>query len=233
MAEPELVRDCMKAMIDAVSIPVTVKHRIGIDAIERYDFVRDFVGIVAESGCTVFIVHARNAILKGLSPKENREVPPLKYEFVAQLKKDFPQFTFVMNGGLATVEASEAALNVCDGVMLGRSAYHDSETLMQTHAALFDSPAAQKSEIVEKMIVYCERQIATGVQLKNITRHLLGFYQGMNGAKAWRRTLSDPKLLIDNNPQLLREAMPRGTPFGTAAEVTEMPDWAMAGSNDE
>jgi tRNA-dihydrouridine synthase A len=233
MAEPQLVRDCMKGMIDSVSIPVTVKHRIGIDAVESYDFVRDFVGIVAESGCTVFIVHARNAILKGLSPKENREVPPLKYDYVARLKREFPQFTFVMNGGLASVSASENALEVCDGVMLGRSAYHDSETLMQTHSALFNVPLAQKTEVVEQMIVYCERQIAKGVQLKNITRHLLGFYQGMNGAKAWRRTLSDPKLLIDNNPQLLREAMPRGTPFGTTSILSEMPDWAMAGPNDE
>jgi tRNA-dihydrouridine synthase A len=232
MAEPALVRDCMKAMIDAVSIPVTVKHRIGIDAVESYDFVRDFVGIVSESGCTVFIVHARNAILKGLSPKENREVPPLKYEYVARLKKDFPQFTFVMNGGLASAEASHEALKVCDGVMLGRSAYHDSETLMHTHSELFNEPAAQKSEIVEQMIVYCEQQIAKGVQLKNITRHLLGFYQGMNGAKAWRRTLSDPRLLINNDPQLLREAMPRGSPFGTTAASLGEPDWATAGATD-
>ena len=233
MAEPLLVRDCMKGMIDAVSIPVTVKHRIGIDAVERYDFVRDFVGIVAESGCTVFIVHARNAILKGLSPKENREVPPLKYDYVAQLKKDFPQFTFVLNGGLATVEASQSALNVCDGVMLGRSAYHDSETLMQTHSALFGVTAAQKSEIVEHMILYCEAQIAKGVQLKNITRHLLGLYQGMNGAKAWRRTLSDSHILMKNDGNVLRDAMPRGSPFGTTATSVETPDWAMSGSNDE
>ncbi len=233
MAEPTLVRDCMKAMIDAVSIPVTVKHRIGIDTVESYDFVRDFVGIVAESGCNVFIVHARNAILKGLSPKENREVPPLKYEYVARLKKDFPQFTFVMNGGLASVEASQSALSVCDGVMLGRSAYHDSETLMQTHSALFSVSAAQKSEIVERMIIYCEREIAKGVQLKNITRHLLGFYQGMNGAKAWRRTLSDPHILMKNDAHVLRDAMPRGSPFGTTAASLETPDWAMNGSNDE
>jgi tRNA-dihydrouridine synthase A len=213
MAEPALVRQCVRAMRDAVSVPVTVKHRIGIDAVEHYDFVRDFVGTVAQGGCDVFIVHARNAILKGLSPKENREVPPLKYDYVAQLKRDFPALTFVLNGGLADVEACTNALATCDGVMLGRSAYHDSETLMHVHAVMFDAPLPQKSAIVAAMVAYCEREIAKGIALKNITRHLLGFYQGMNGAKAWRRTLSDPSLLARNDPQLLMQAMPRGSPL--------------------
>jgi tRNA-dihydrouridine synthase A len=209
MAEPELVRDCMKAMMDAVSVPVTVKHRIGIDAVEDYSFVRDFVGTVAQSGCAVFIVHARNAILKGLSPKENREVPPLKYDYVAQLKRDFPALTFVLNGGLNTLAHCQDALTHCDGVMLGRTAYHDPWVLHEISAALYGHPVRDKAEVVEQMIAYCARTIADGMPLKAVTRHILGLYQGMNGAKAWRRTLSDPKLLMENNPYLLRKAMPR------------------------
>jgi tRNA-dihydrouridine synthase A len=219
MAEPELVRDGVKAMRDVVSVPVTVKHRIGIDAIEHYDFVRDFVGTVSEGGCAVFIVHARNAILKGLSPKENREVPPLKYDYVAQLKRDFPALTFVLNGGLSTVAQCEAALQTCDGVMLGRTAYHDPWILTACEQALFRLPNVQdeatlprqKEIIVEAMIEYCCRAVREGAQLKNITRHILGLYQGMNGAKAWRRTLSDPKLLMDNDPKILRTAMPHNS----------------------
>ncbi len=221
MAEPTLVRDGVRAMVEVVNIPVTVKHRIGIDAVDSYDFVRDFVGIVAEGGCNVFIVHARNAILKGLSPKENREVPPLKYERVAQLKRDFPHLTFVLNGGLNTVAQCEDALTTCDGVMLGRAAYHDPWVLRLLETALFSPgvPSAQKDEIVEQMIAYCERVVNDRVPLKAVTRHLLCLYQNMNGAKAWRRALSDPKLLAENDPTLLRRAVPRGSPFGETRDA--------------
>jgi tRNA-dihydrouridine synthase A len=215
MNEPTLVRDCVRAMVDAVSIPVTVKHRIGIDAIESYDFVRDFVGTVADGGCNVFIAHARNAILKGLSPKENREIPPLKYDYVARLKRDFPHLTIVLNGGLTTVAQCNAALEYCDGVMLGRAAYHDPWVLTECERGLFaeNAPTLTKNDVVDAMIEYCVRTIDDRVQLKSITRHLLGLYQSMNGAKAWRRTLSDPGLLAKNDPHLLREAMPRGSPL--------------------
>ena len=137
MAEPQLVADCVKAMRDAVSIPVTVKHRLGIDSIEAYEFVRDFVATLADAGCETFFVHARNAVLKGLSPKDNREVPPLKYEYVYRLKRDFPELRIVVNGGVNTLEAIEPHLLQVDGVMLGRVAYHDPCVLAQAGGRLF------------------------------------------------------------------------------------------------
>lgn len=216
MAEPALVADCVKAMVDVVppSVPVTVKHRIGLDYNESYDFVRDFVGTVAQAGCNVFVVHARNAVLKGLSPKENREVPPLRYHVVAQLMKDFPQLTFVLNGGIATVEQSSGAANNFHGIMLGRAAYHDSYVLAKVETALYGTPLITREAVVEKMVAYAREQIATTqthrhpTRVRDIARHMLGLYTGEVGGKAWRRMLSDPKLLNENDPNLFLRAMP-------------------------
>jgi tRNA-dihydrouridine synthase A len=199
MAEPELVRDCVKAMRDAVSIDVTVKHRIGIDETESYDFVRDFVGTVADAGCTTFIVHARNAILKGLSPKENREIPPLKYDYVYRLKQDFPQLAIVINGGIATRQQIADQLGKVDGVMLGRAAYHDPWVLAE--------PGKTRAGVVEKMAPYAERMLARGFSLRNITRHMLGLYHGERKARIWRRMLSDAALLKANDVSLLWNAL--------------------------
>jgi len=209
MAEPKLVADCVRAIRAAVSIPVTVKHRTGIDRIESYDFVRDFVGIVSEAGCRTFIVHARNAWLKGLSPRENREIPPLRYGIVHRLKGDFPGLEFVINGGLAAAEEIAAQLKVVDGVMLGRAAYHDPWRLALLDAQIFGarSVARSREDVVGEMIEYAAREIARGAALRHMTRHMLGLFRGESGARQWRRTLSDPTQLDRNDPRLLRSAL--------------------------
>jgi len=215
MAEPELVRDCVKAMRDAVSIDVTVKHRIGINETESYDFVRDFVGTVADAGCTTFVVHARNAILKGLSPKENREIPPLKYEYAYRLKRDFPQFEILINGGIKTESEIDEHLQHVDGVMLGREAYHN-PYLMATFDQRYygdDAPVKSREEVLHAMMPYIAAQLAKeggrGLKLNSITRHMLGLMQGLPGAKNFRQTLSDSKKLASGDPALLLEALPR------------------------
>ena len=218
MADPSLVADCVKAMCDAVSIPVTVKHRTGIDAVDEYAFVRDFVGTVAEAGATAFIVHARNAILKGLSPKENREVPPLKYSFVHRLKRDFPQLTIVINGGIATHDAVAREMGEVDGVMLGRVAYHDPYFLAVTETYCFagGKPNRSRAEVVEALLPYAEAQLARGVHLRAITRHVLGLYHGAPGARAWRRVLSDAALLKNAGPELFLTALREVEPLALA-----------------
>ena len=192
MAEPRLVADCVKAMADAVSIPVTVKHRIGIDAVESYDFVRDFVGTVAEAGCTVFIAHARNAVLKGLSPKENREIPPLKYEYVYRLKKDFPQLTIVLNGGVNNSAEVHAHLEHIDGVMIGREAYHNPYWLASWDRAFYGDEHQEptREEIEAAMNVYADAQVAKGSTRHSVMRHIVGLYKGLSGARAWRRKMT-------------------------------------------
>jgi tRNA-dihydrouridine synthase A len=208
MAEPQLVADCVKAMLDAVSIPVTVKHRLGIDSIEAYEFVRDFVAAVADAGCETFFVHARNAVLKGLSPKDNREVPPLKYDYVYRLKRDFPGLRIVVNGGVDSLEAIEPHLSQVDGVMLGRVAYHDPYVLAQAGALLSGEPLRTRPAIVEDMFAYASRQVSRGIPLRAIVRHMLGLYYGQPNARSWRRMLSDANLLAANRPELLFQAMP-------------------------
>jgi tRNA-dihydrouridine synthase A len=202
MAEPQLVADCVKAMADAVDVPVTVKHRIGIDKGESYEFVRDFVGTVSEAGCRVFFVHARNAWLKGLSPKENREVPPLRYEFVHRLKSDFPHLTFALNGGLTLDAQVSDALAHVDGVMIGREAYHNPWWLAQWDSAYFgDAPRDLSRETVEMaMCDYMVREKKLhGTPWPNIARHMLGLRNGLPGARRWRRVWSDHKLR-DSDP---------------------------------
>jgi tRNA-dihydrouridine synthase A len=215
MAEPALVADCVAAMRDAVSVPVTVKHRTGIDAIDDYAFVRDFVGTVAAAGATAFIVHARNAVLKGLSPKENREIPPLKYAFVHQLKRDFPTLAIVINGGISTHDAIARELTHVDGVMLGRVAYHDPYFLAEAAAYCFgtDAPPRSRADVVEALVPYVESQLVHGVHLRAITRHILGLYHGAPGARAWRRMLSDAALLKSAGPELLLDALREVEPF--------------------
>jgi len=208
MAEPLLVRDCVKAMADAVAIPVTVKHRIGIDRVDTYGFVRDFVGTVAEGGARVFIVHARSAWLKGLSPKENREVPPLRYEFARRLKADFPDCTIVLNGGIADAAAVDDALAGLDGVMIGRYAYHEPWFLAQADQRWFgdDHAVPTREDVVQAMREYAVAAMAAGTPLRAVTRHMLGLYQGLPGARAWRRMLSDNLRLAQGDVQLISEA---------------------------
>jgi tRNA-dihydrouridine synthase A len=197
MAEPALVRDCVKAMRDAVDLPVTVKHRIGIDRGESYDFMRDFVGSVAESGCTVFIVHARNAWLNGLSPKENREVPPLRYEFVYRLKRDFPALTIVLNGGVNGNEQIAEHLLQVDGVMLGREAYHHPWLMAEwDRRFLADTRGVEPTRegVEAAMVEYMTALVARGVTWPHAARHMMGLVHGLPGARRWRQVWSDHQL---------------------------------------
>jgi tRNA-dihydrouridine synthase A len=199
MAEPELVAACVRKIKDDVDLPVTVKHRVGLDKSEDYAFVRTFVDIVSQAGCETFIVHARNAVLKGLSPKENREIPPLKYDYVYRLKQDFPRLKVVINGGIVSPEQIALHLKHVDGVMLGRAAYHD--------PWLLADPGRTREEVVVKMAAYAERAIALGYSLRNVTRHMLGLYHGAPRARLWRRMLSDAAALQQNDPALLLKAL--------------------------
>jgi tRNA-dihydrouridine synthase A len=208
MAEPWLVADCVKAMRDAVSIPVTVKHRIGVDRTEDYGFVRDFVGQVHAAGCDVFIVHARNAWLKGLSPKENREVPPLRYEVVYRLAEDFPRAQFVLNGGLTRLSHAVEPLQRLQGVMLGRAAYHDPYLLAAVDGELFGVAEVppSRAQVVAAMSAYMELEVDSGVPPRAILRHLLGLFHGEHGARNWRRMLSDPAFIEQHGAQSLHAA---------------------------
>jgi tRNA-dihydrouridine synthase A len=212
MADPVLVADCVAAINDAVALPVTVKHRIGIDAIEEYEFVQRFVATVAQAGATAFLVHARNAILKGLSPKQNRELPPLKYDYVRRLKHDFPQLTIVINGGIETHAAITRELEHVDGVMIGRAAYHHPWLLSEIDRYCFGedggaTPGRSRADIVAALVPYAEAQLAQGVSLRAIARHVLGLYHGQPGARAWRRTLSDEAQLRSSGPELFLRAL--------------------------
>lgn len=193
MAEPKLVAEGVAAMIEAVDIPVTVKTRLGIDKLDSYQFLTDFIGPVAEAGCDVFILHARKAWLSGLSPKENRDVPPLDYQRVYDIKKDFPSLHIDINGGIYTLEQAHQQLAHVDGVMMGRAIYNDPYILAQADKQLFDDDydIASRHQIIEQMLPYIEKRMTQGRPLKSITRHLLGMFQGQPGARAWRRHLSE------------------------------------------
>ncbi|CAD5110276.1 tRNA dihydrouridine(20/20a) synthase DusA [Zestomonas carbonaria] len=213
MGHPALVAECVKAMLDAVAIPVTVKHRIGINGRDSYAELCDFVGQVREAGCRSFTVHARIAILEGLSPKENREIPPLRYDVAAQLKHDFPDLEIVLNGGIKTIEECREHLRTFDGVMLGREAYHNPYLLAQVDRELFDrdTPQVGRSEALLALRPYIERHLAEGGAMHHVTRHVLGLAQGFPGARRFRQLLSvdihktkEPLALLDQAIELLQ-----------------------------
>jgi tRNA-dihydrouridine synthase A len=208
MHEPQLVADCVAAMCAATRLPITVKHRIGIDQIESYEFVHGFIATVAAAGCSTFIVHARSAWLKGLSPKENREIPPLRYEVAHQLKRDFPQLEILLNGGLASTAAMAEQLQHVDGVMIGREAYQNPWALAEWEQALCDPTwAPSRAQIIEGMVDYAAREARDhGTPLRAISRHILGLANGLPGARSFRRMLSDPSALRDAKPELLGQA---------------------------
>lgn len=196
MREPALVADSVAAMIDVVGalekpVPVTVKCRLGVDDDEHYDVFRNFIDTVARAGCRTFVVHARNAWLKGLSPKENREVPPLRYEWAYALKRERPQLAVIVNGGIATLEEATAHLAHADGAMLGRAAYHDPYLLHRLNVAWFGGELRTRGELLRALRPYVEAQLADGVALKHITRHLLGLFHGERGGRAFRQVLSE------------------------------------------
>jgi len=198
MAEPDLVAECIHSMQKAVNIPVTVKHRIGIDDMQSYEEMLHFVDTVAATGCTHFVVHARIAILKGLSPKENREVPPLRYEDVYRLKQERPHLTIEINGGIKTFAETQAHLQHVDGVMIGREAYHNPYLLAEL-GQLWNLEAPDRFDIMEQMLPYIEQRMAGGAPLSIITRHILGLFQNLPGARKWRQALSggNAKTLAD------------------------------------
>lgn len=221
MAHPSLVAACVAAMKDAVDLPVTVKHRIGIDHVEEYGFVRDFVGTVGRSGCSHFIVHARCAWLDGLSPKENREIPPLRHDIVHRLAADFPEFSFEINGGLQSLAQALTESSGLAGAMLGRAAYHRPFLLADVDrlaAGILEQGggveegkqsscrSSLRAEVVDAMVAYLGTRRAEGVEVRHIARHMLGLYHGQPGARHWRQMLSETSALQANDPGLLLRA---------------------------
>ena len=207
MCEPALVAECFAAMQEAVAIPVTIKCRLGVDAQDEYADLQHFIEAVSAKGCTVFVVHARKAWLQGLSPKENRDVPPLNYERVYQLKRDFPQLTIIINGGIDKVVEVQNHLRHVDGAMLGRVAYHEPYRLAELEQALHATPLPAREEGIERMRPYIEAHLAAGGKLQHISRHMLGLYQGLPGARRWRRHLSENAHRTDAGIAVIDEAL--------------------------
>jgi tRNA-dihydrouridine synthase A len=207
MAEPDLVADCVRAMQDAVGVPVSIKHRLGIDRVEDFDFPRRFMDTLVRAGCRTFIVHARNAILKGLSPRDNREIPRLRHDEVYRLKQAFPESTVVINGGIVTLAQITQHLEQVDGVMLGRTAYHDPYVLAEADAALWCTTAPSRASVARAMMRYAQREIAEGTPLRAIVRHMLGLFHGRPRARIWRQMLSDAGRLARNDPGLILQAL--------------------------
>ena len=210
MATPGRVADCLQAMQDAVDVPVTVKTRIGIDDQDSYEFLKRFVDTLQDAGCRRFIVHARIAILEGLSPKENRSVPPLQYERVYRLKEEYPNLDIVLNGGVTNVEQVDEILTHVDGVMIGRQAYHDPYLLARIESHFDQGWAApSRQAVIEQMLPYIERELVAGERLGRITRHMLGLFTGQPGARAWRRHLSENSFRDGAGTEVLVEALRR------------------------
>lgn len=209
MAEPELIADCVDAMRSVVKIPITVKNRIGIDEQDEEQSLREFIDIVSQSGCETFIIHARKAWLKGLSPKENRDVPPLNYELVYQIKDEHPHLEIIINGGIKTIESSLEHLQQVDGVMLGREVYHNPYLMMQVDESIYadGGKVLSRRQILEQYFSYIEQQMGQGVYLKHLSRHLLGLFQGQPGAKAWRRYISENAHKEGAGIEVLEQAM--------------------------
>jgi len=217
MAEPELVGECIAAMQGAVTVPVTVKTRIGIDAQDSFTALAGFVRSVREAGCRTLIIHARKAWLQGLNPKENRSVPPLQYDTVYRVKQQFPDLEVVVNGGIDSLDAAATHLQHVDGVMLGRSAYHNPWLLAAVDAALFGDhhPLPTRGEVVQQMLPYISRELQAGTALKHITRHMLGLFQGMPGARHWRRTLSEQAIRPGAGTEVVLAALQQVSGSGT------------------
>jgi len=209
MSNPELVRDCVAAMIDEVKIPVTVKCRIGIDELDSYEYFSNFVSTVAESGCKTFIVHARKAWLNGLSPKENREVPPLDYERVKRLKDEYPELNIIVNGGIRNHDDIDCHLQTFDGVMLGRTVLDDPYILSEIDKRYFnsDSQALTRDEIATKYLNYLENELSNGTKYSTLARHLVNLFHGQPGARNWRRTVSDTISSGNYDTEVLHKAV--------------------------
>ncbi len=211
MAEPETVAGCVRAMVDAVAIPVTVKTRIGVDTQDSYEALAGFVGTVAEAGCRTFVVHARKAWLAGLSPAENRSVPPLRYDVVYRLKRDFPDLQIILNGGVTSLDAACEHLGQVDGVMIGRAAYENAYLLAEADRVIFGEPdpPPQRCAVLRTYVDYVERELARGTPLARMTRHLFGLFHGQPGARAWRRHLTEGAVRPGAGAEVVVEAARR------------------------
>lgn len=209
MAQPERVADCVAAMTESCKLPVTAKHRIGIDDLDSYDLLCRFVDKLSSAGCHTFIVHARKAWLQGLSPKQNRDIPPLRYDLVYQLKADFPHLEIVINGGIFNLEQVEAHLKKVDGVMIGREAYQNPWILAQADRRIFGSDwqPPSRHQVIEELLPLVERECTRGIPLKRITRHILGLFHAQPGAKKWRRYLSENAHKPEAGPETLKTAL--------------------------
>jgi tRNA-dihydrouridine synthase A len=209
MLSPQVVSECVSAMKAVVKIPVTVKCRIGVDEKDSYDDLTYFIESVSKAGCDVFIIHARKAWLNGLSPKQNREVPPLRYDVVAQVKRDFPKLTIILNGGIKTISGIDEQLQFVDGVMIGREAYSNPYFLADIEAKYFSSTESilSREDVIEKFIPYVELQLKNNIRLSSMTRHILGLFMGERGARLWRRTLSENAHKDGMTAGLLRDAL--------------------------
>ena len=211
MAHPGIVAASVQAIGEATKIPVTVKTRIGIDQHDEYAYLRDFVAEVAAAGCRMFVVHARKAILAGLSPKENRSIPPLKYEYVYRLKEDFPELRILLNGGIRDTQSAQAHLQYTDGVMIGRQAYSDPYWIAELQTRLLDQSAdgdlPDRHEIVRQMVVYSREEMQRGARLHHITRHMLGLFAGQPGARNWRRFVTEESRRPDADPDVLLRSL--------------------------
>ncbi|MEO5342903.1 MAG: tRNA dihydrouridine(20/20a) synthase DusA [Gammaproteobacteria bacterium SHHR-1] len=216
MLEPGMVADCIKAMRDACDREVTVKHRIGVDQRDSYAELVDFIGQLAEAGCQTFIIHARKAWLKGLSPKENREVPPLRYDWVYRLKQDFPDLNLIINGGIQDLNACLEHLQRCEGVMLGRAAYQNPWLLARVDSRLFGStdPVQRPEQALQALLPYLQGHIERGGRFNNVARHVLGLFNGQPGARRWRRLLSEQGCKADAGADLLLKALTEVRPEG-------------------
>jgi len=208
MATPELVGQCVNAMQSHVRIPVTVKCRLGIDDMDEYHHLKHFVSVVADAGCEIFYIHARKAWLKGLSPKENRDIPPLNYEAVYRIKEEFPQLTIVINGGIKTLAEARQHLEHVNGSMIGREAYSNPYMLSEVDYLLYEdkSPVLSRREVLSQYLDYIDNEMASGTSLTLMSRHVLGLFQGIPGAKAWRRHISENAYKKGCNSQLLLKA---------------------------
>ncbi|MCJ8337036.1 MAG: tRNA dihydrouridine(20/20a) synthase DusA [Pseudomonadales bacterium] len=216
MGHPQIVADCLAAMRDAVSIPVTIKHRLGIDDLDSDELLHQFVETVKQSGCSTFIVHARKAILAGLSPKQNRDVPPLEYDRVYRLKRAFPQLEIIINGGIKTIAETKEHLQHIDGVMIGREAYHNPYAILAEVDQLFygaDITVITRQQVLQNMLPYIEQQLSAGVPLSYVTRHILGLFHGMRGGKQFRRVISEQAYKKDAGINVLNEAFARVEAF--------------------
>ena len=213
MRDASRTADCVSAMLDAVELPVTIKHRLGVDDLDSYDFLRDFIGAISATGCKVFILHARKAWLTGISPKQNRELPPLDYERVYQIKKDFPHLSIIINGGIANLAEATTHLSKTDGVMMGRAAYHNPYVLAEVDQLVFGSkkPIKTRKQIADEFAQFVEGELLNGVPLNTMTRHILGLFHGISNGKRFRRHLSENACNPNAQLDVLYEAVSKVT----------------------